>query len=215
MGRFGEALGCVGILCSPLASGRTDSGVHALFQPIAFDIPTFWEKSLEKLRISLNHKLAPYIKIKKILAVKDDFHPRFHAKKRVYRYAVKVGEHEPFLSDYVTFVRTLETAKIEKAIKLFEGKHDFGFFKKTGSEEKSSVRIIHKASFYRHKGIYLFRFEANSFLRGQIRLMMGALLDISDGKITAQELKEQIDGIKRHTVRIAPPNGLYLSKVFY
>jgi len=215
MGRVGEALGCVGIFSSPLASGRTDSGVHALCQPIAFDIPIFWENSLEKLKTHLNHKLAPYIKIKNLIPTKDDFHPRFHAKKRVYRYAVKIGEHDPFLSDYMTFVKTLDTAKIQKAIKLFEGEHDFGLFKKNGSEEKSSVRIIYKASFYRRRDLYIFRFEANSFLRSQIRLMMGALLDISEGKITEGELKEQIEGTQRHTARIAPPNGLYLSKVFY
>jgi len=215
MGRLGEALESVGIFAAPLASGRTDSGVHALCQPITFDIPPYWESELGKLRAHLNHKLAPYIKIKKITPVEDDFHPRFHAKKRVYRYALKIGEHDPFLSDYMTFVKALEMAKIEKAIKLFEGEHDFGLFKKNGSEEKSSVRIIYKASFYRRRDLYIFRFEANSFLRSQIRLMMGALLDISEGKITDEELKEQIEGTQRHTARIAPPNGLYLSKVFY
>jgi len=215
MGRFGEALHSVGIFCTPLASGRTDTGVHALCQPIAFDIPQYWEKELNKLRLHLNHKLYPYIKIKQLNPVNDDFHPRFHAKRRVYRYAVKIGEHDPFLSDYMTFIESLDTAKIEEAIKLFEGEHDFALFKKTGSEEKSSVRIIYKTSFYRYKGLYVFRFEANSFLRSQIRLMVGALLDISGAKITNEELKEQIGNTQRHTTKIAPPNGLYLSRVIY
>jgi len=74
---------------------------------------------------------------------------------------------------------------------------------------------MYKISIYLHKELYIFRFEANSFLRSQIRLMMGALLDVSDGKITKEQLKEQLDGKARYTVRIAPPNGLYLSKVYY
>lgn len=215
MGRFEEALKSVGIFSTPAASGRTDSGVHALCQPIAFDIPSYWENELDKLREHLNAKLAPYIKIKKIDIVADDFHPRFHAKKRVYRYLVRIGEPTPFGADFITIVPSLDADAVSGAISLFEGEHDFSLFKKNGSEEKSSVRIMYKTFFYRHKDIYVFGFEANSFLRSQIRMMVGALFDISEGKTTALELREQIDGVSRHTARVAPPNGLYLSKVIY
>ncbi len=215
MGRLEEALRSMGIMKSPLASGRTDAGVHALYQPITIDIPPYWENEYSKLKTHLNRKLFPYIKIKKITPVSDDFHPRFHAKRRVYRYALKPSEYDPFLSDYITFVKTLDAPRVQNAIKLFEGEHDFSLFKKNGSDEKSSVRIIYKTAFYRYRDFYIFRFEANGFLRSQIRLMMGALLDISDAKITVRQLKEQIDGVCRHTARIAPPNGLYLSKVIY
>lgn len=215
MGKLGEALCSVGIFMPPLASGRTDTGVHALCQPITFDIPPFWVSELVKLKAHLNAKLAPHIKIKKITPVKDDFHPRFHAKKRVYRYAIKIGEQEPFFGDFVMFVKSFNVLRAKEAIELFEGKHDFVFFKKNGSAEKSSIRQIYKTSVYTYKELCIFRFEANSFLRSQIRLMTGALLDISDGKITKEQLKEQLDGKTRHTARIAPPNGLYLSKVYY
>lgn len=215
MGKLGVALSSVGVFAPPLASGRTDTGVHALCQPITFDVPLFWESELAKLKAHLNVKLAPYIKIKKITPVKDDFHPRFHATKRVYRYALKVGEQEPFFGDFVMFVKSLDMTRVKEAIKIFEGEHDFGLFKKNGSEEKSGIRQIYQTSIYLHKELYIFRFEANSFLRSQIRLMMGALLDVSDGKITKEQLKEQLDGRARYTARIAPPNGLYLSKVYY
>lgn len=215
MGRFEEALKSVGIFSTPLASGRTDSGVHALCQPISFDIPHYWENELDKLKEHLNAKLAPNIKIKTLVAVSDDFHPRFSAKKRVYRYIVKLGEYTPFTADFMVFVTSLETDKLKEAIKLFEGEHDFALFRKNGSDEKSSVRVIYKTSLYRHRNLCIFVFEANSFLRSQIRLMMGALFDVSDGKIAVEQLKEQIDAKYRHTARIAPPNGLYLSKVFY
>lgn len=215
MGKFEEVLKSVGIFSSPTASGRTDSGVHALCQPIAFDIPHYWENQLEKLKTHLNAKLHPYIKIKRLFAVADEFHPRFDAKKRVYRYIVKIGEPTPFGSDFVTFVCSLNSLAIHEAMSLFEGEHDFSFFKKTGSDEKSSVRFIYKTLFYEHGDLRVFRFEGNAFLRSQIRLMMGALFDISDGKITTEQLKEQIDGIRRHTIRVAPPNGLYLSQVVY
>lgn len=215
MGRFEEALNSVGIFSMPTASGRTDSGVHALCQPIAFDIPHYWENELAKLKAHLNAKLSPYIQIKRLFPVENDFHPRFDAKKRVYRYIVKIGEPTPFGSDFVTFVPLLDSFAVGKAISIFEGEHDFSLFKKTGSDEKSSVRRIYKTSFYEYHDLRIFRFEGNAFLRSQIRLMMGALFDISDGKITAEQLREQLAGKARHTVRIAAPNGLYLSKVFY
>ncbi len=215
MGRFEEALKSVGIFCAPLASGRTDSGVHATCQPIAFDVPVYWENELEKLKEHLNAKLSPYIKIKNISTVDENFHPRFDAKKRVYRYVLKVGESTPFGSDFVTFVPSVYDEAILSCISIFEGEHDFSFFKKTGSDEKSNVRRIYKASFYKHGDLRIFRFEGNAFLRSQIRLMVGALLDVSEGKLTKDELKEQLDGKCRHTFRLAPPNGLYLSKVIY
>lgn len=215
MGAFEKALRSVGIFGAPVASGRTDAGVHALRQPIAFDVPIFWAQKLDWLRLRLNEKLYPYIQIRDIFAVDEGFHPRFCAKARGYRYLVSLTPPTPFGADFLSFSNGFSFEKTKEAIGLFEGEHNFKFFKKTGSDEKSDVRIMYKAFAYLRGDICVLRFEANAFLRSQIRLMTGALFDLSSGKISKEELREQIAGKKRYTSKMAPPNGLYLSCVKY
>lgn len=194
-------------------SGRTDKGVHATGQVIAFEVPEYWN-DLEKLRGILNSKLNE-IQFHSLEACPRDFHPRFGATSRVYRYIVSTEAKSPFLFDYVHFVDNLNEAKIAEAIRWFEGEHDFEFFRKTGSEEKSTVRTIFKTKFYKYRGFYVFYFEGNAFLRSQIRMMVGALLKYSDGTISALELKEQIAKKNQVSSIVAPANGLYLAKIKY
>jgi len=215
LGAFEKALRSVGIFGAPVASGRTDSGVHALRAPIAFDTPLFWGDRLGVLRESLNKKLYPHIKIKSIFPVRDEFHPRFDAKKRLYRYVIKEGEYDPFLASYITFVPSINKELINEAIKIFEGRHDFAFFRKAGSDEKSTVRTMFRAAAYEHRGFFILSFAADGFLRSQIRLMAGALLELSNGEVTKEELKEQLKLKSRYANKPAPPNGLYLSRVYY
>lgn len=194
-------------------SGRTDKGVHASGQVIAFDIPEYWS-DLDKLKNNLNAKLD-YIRFKTIKLSRDDFSPRFEAKKRVYRYIISTGEKTPFLYDFVSFVDSVDEEKIKKAIKLFEGEHDFALFRKSGSDEKSTIRTIYKARFYKYKNFFVFCFEGSAFLRSQIRMMVAALLKVSSGSASAQELKMQIENKKRFSSLLADANGLYLAKVNY
>lgn len=195
-------------------SGRTDKDVHATGQVFNIVIPPFW-KDLEKLKKVLNHKLPLSIRVKNIKKVYDDFHSRFHAKKRVYRYIITQKEFEPFFANYVTYVKKVDEKKIKEAIKLFEGVHDFEYFHKKGSDKENLVREIFSTSFYKYKDLYVFKFEGNSYLRSQIRLMVGFLLKISSGNLTKEDLKNQLDK-KSYIFRIpASPYGLYLAKVKY
>jgi tRNA pseudouridine38-40 synthase len=219
MGEFAKALSSIGIFATPIASGRTDTGVHALRQPIVFDLPPFWEEQILKQNSSfllshLNQKLSPYIRIKRLYKVDDDFNPRFDAVRRSYRYIVTT-KPSVFCSDYAAFVPYIDEKAVQDAIGAFEGVHDFGLFKKNGSETENDIRKIYKASFYKKNILYVFNFEANGFLRSQIRLSVGFLLAISEGRYTKEELLEQLDGKKRHFSKPAPPNGLYLSRVAY
>ncbi len=208
------AFKAVGIDSEFNASGRTDRGVHATFQVIDIVVPSFWS-DFKRLKKELNKKLFPYIKIKKITKVGFDFHSRFSAKKRVYRYLVKVGEYEPFLSSYITFVDSLDETLVKKAIKEFEGVHDFEGFKKAHGGSKSYIREIFKTMVYKHKDFYVFYFEANGFLRSQIRMMVDFLFKISDGRLTIQNLKEQLKNQKVYSRTLASASGLYLAKVKY
>lgn len=215
MGVLTRALVRLGIDSEPVASGRTDAGVHAFRQVVHLDLPPFWT-SLTKLQFMLHKQLPLFIRIRRIEPVADDFHARFSAKRRVYRYVMSDKEPSPFEADLVTFTATpLDLELINRAMRLFEGTHDFEFFMKTGSDVHHCVRTIHKAFAYRHRGYVVLYFEANAYLRSQIRMMAGSVLKVNDRRITLDQLQVQVERKVRHNTHLAPAAGLYLSKIIY
>jgi len=213
--RLEEIFRSLGIDSKFEASGRTDRGVHATGQVISLDIPSFWQNDLQRLRRAINHKALPHIYVRSIEAVASTFHARYDAKKRAYRYIVSDAEPCVFQTAYRLFVKRFDAKKIHEAVKYFEGEHDFRYFAKTGSDTKHFVREIYRADFYRYRELYVFRFEANGYLRSQIRLMVSFLLKIGYGEVSAVDLKEQLEG-KRLVVREpVAPNGLYLTRIWY
>lgn len=195
-------------------SGRTDKEVHATGQVFNCIVPDFWEDFF-KLKEVLNRNLPTSIKILKVSKVKDDFHSRFHAKKRVYRYLITSKPTTPFNDKFITYVENINEEILKMAIKEFIGIYDFKYFHKTGSDKELTVREIFDTSFYKYKDIYVFKFTANSYLRSQIRLMVGFLLAINNNKQTIENLKEQLR-LKKHIFKTpAVANGLYLAKIKY
>jgi len=195
-------------------SGRTDKNVHATGQVFNIKVPSFWEE-FSKLKKVLNKKLPTSIRILNIKQVDEDFNARFWAKKRVYRYLVTSNAVTPFNAKYITQVSPLNESLIQEAIRCFEGEHDFEYFHKRGSDKDFLRRIIYETKFYKYKDIYVFKFKANSYLRTQIRLMVGFLLKISEGKLSIEDLKKQLN--KEHHISRFPAdgNGLYLARVIY
>ena len=128
-GQLTKALKTLHIDAVLQASGRTDRGVHATRQVVHVDLPPFWS-DLTKLQQRLQHTLPSTIVIRSIKAVSVDFHARYSAKKRAYRYIISTQSPSPFLADLVTYVETLEIQKVSEALTLFEGKHNFEYFKK-------------------------------------------------------------------------------------
>jgi len=214
LGHITNALRSLKIDEKPIASGRTDRGVHATGQVLHVDLPSYWS-DLDKLKRSLGFQLPPSIHVKRVDLVDDDFHARYSAKKRVYRYILCEDEPNPFEESFVTFTNKLDIETIKDAIQLFEGTHNFEMFKKSGSEVKSYERTIYKAFAYRHKKYLLLHFEANGFLRSQIRLMVGFLLAISAKEQSKVTLQEQITCKQQYHRKLAPHNGLYLAKIKY
>lgn len=208
-GALTQVLLQLGINSKVIASGRTDKGVHATGQVCHFDIPDFWE-DIVKLQTTLNKMLPHNIYAKSLKKVNDDFHARYSAKKRSYRYIISTKQRNPFEVNFVTFAQSVNLSEVRKNIKLFLGEHNFKNFMKTGSDSKSTTRVIYKAYAYKHKEYIILNFEANGFLRSQIRLMVGALLNCSTEKI-----QEKLLDKKNHKVKPAPSNGLYLSKIKY
>jgi len=209
LGKIESTLSQLGIKSKIIASGRTDKGVHATGQICHIDLPEFWT-DLKKLQRVLNQMLPYSIKINSIKKVSLNFHARYDAKKRVYRYLLKNQASNPFENDFITFKKIDDFSQIRKNIKLFEGTHDFKQFMKTGSDVNSTKRIIYKAFAYKYKDLYILHFEANGFLRSQIRLMVGALFQLN-----TLEIQEQLLSTKQHKIKPAPANGLYLAKIKY
>ena len=210
-----DAISSLGIKSKVIGSGRTDKGVHAINQVIHFDIPKFWqEKGLLELKTRLNHKLK-FIRFKYIKEVSIDFHAQYSAKTRVYRYLIKTKEPKVFEKDYISFYKIKNINKLSKALKLFEGKHNFKYFKKEGSITSSDIREVYKTKIVK-KGDYIaIYFFANGYLRSQVRLMVAAILAYENGKISKEDIKKQLMLKCKYISKPASANGLYLANVFY
>jgi len=208
-----DALHSVHIDSAIVASGRTDAGVHASGQVIHFDLPDFWT-DLDKLKLTLNQKLKK-VRFKHISQVPNDFHARFSAKKRLYRYVFKTEEVSLFEQKYISQYKPFNTTLLKQALHTFEGEHDFDFFRKTGTITHTSKREIYKAQ-YKQRGKYHFiYFQANGFLRSQVRMMVDASMRYAQGKLSLEALLEQVNVQEKHTTKLAPPEGLYLARINY
>jgi len=214
MGTLQKAIKTLGIDKIAYSSGRTDRGVHALNQVCHLDIPNYFF-NLDKLRKNLNHFVMPYIYIKSIAFVNSNFHARFSAKKRLYRYMVSHKSYNPIFADYYSFMPAMNLNILNESIKEFEGIHDFSYFKKQGSITHSNTRIIYKAFAYQKDNYTIINFLGNSFLRSQIRIMCDFLFKIEKGEYKKDDLKKQLNLQNKQQISLAAPNGLYLSRIYY
>ena len=199
---------------SPIVgSGRTDAGVHATGQVIHFDIPDFWQ-DLSKLKTNLNRKLKE-IRFKHITPVDDDFHARFRAKKRLYRYVFKTQKPSLFEQQYIAYYPPFNVSLLKQALHCFKGRHDFEYFHKTGSVTHTNVREIYHTGYKQLGNYHIIYFQSNGFLRSQVRMMVDAAMLCASDKLSIEALKRQITCKERYTTRLAPPEGLYLARIIY
>jgi tRNA pseudouridine38-40 synthase len=195
-------------------SGRTDKNVHAFRQVVSCDIPNRYG-DLKRFKDILNNLLPNSIVVRSIYEVDENFHARFSAKKREYRYIFTDVQLSPFNSRYISYYEKIDSIKIKEAIDIFKGIHDFEYFSKKGSQPKSTIREIYDIKFYQYKQLYILQFKANSYLRSQIRMMVDFIMKISSGNLTIDDLKAQLNKKKKISWTLAQPNGLYLSKISY
>ena len=197
-------------------SGRTDSGVHAMAQVFHFDAS--WSHGAEKLRVALQTGFPRSIRLKSMRSVKPDFHARFNAKGKVYRYDIFLGEADPFIAAYCwSFRRELDWKAMLAAAKILRGKQDFWAF--SGENDRTyetTVRDLRRVELVRRGRKVSFTFEADGFLYKMVRSLTGALINVGLGKLTAAQIGELIKTRRRiPTVVTAPPQGLFLMKVIY
>ena len=197
------------------ASGRTDSGVHAIGQVIHFD--TVQSINPEGMKRAINALLPKDIYIKEVEIVENSFHSRYSSHKKEYHYLVDIGEYNPLYANYRTYYmyKKLDIEKVKEALSLYIGEHDFRSFTKN-SELENTVRTIYEIDFNYENGLMKFRFLGNGFLHNQIRIMTAMALEVGRGKITINGLQEIMDKKNRiYAPKVLSASGLYLYKVYY
>tara|TARA_A100001015_G_C14986669_1_gene711870 strand:+ start:956 stop:1696 length:741 start_codon:yes stop_codon:yes gene_type:complete len=200
-----------------IGSGRTDTGVHAIGQSANF----FCDKieDIKKFLNSLNYFLTKKnISINSIKKKKLNFHSRFDAKKRTYKYMIVNRKNFLVLDKNRAWLvkKKLNIHYMKKAIKLFSGTHNFNAFRSSSCGAKSPVRTIEKSSLTKKGDKIIMVFSSRSFLQNQVRSMVGCLKAIGEGKWKIDNLKRLLKLKKRSLCAPpAPSSGLYLYKVTY
>ncbi len=196
-------------------SGRTDRYVHARAQVIHFDLDNYIEPSA--LKRGINTFLPSDIYIKSVEEVDLDFHARFSAKSKEYRYYINPLEYNPFYARYSSYIYNLDVEKMKDAIKLFVGKHDFkGFASAQIDERKDTIKTIFKAELVEKDGFLEFIFEGTGFLKYQVRKMVGILINIGSNKAVKEDIIRIFDsGDTTINHMVADGCGLFLEKVNY
>jgi len=197
------------------SSGRTDKGVHALNQSAHFELEK--EIPLDKLKRALNSNLPEDIHISKVEKVDSEFHARFCTKKKEYVYKINMGEYDPLTRKYIyQYNRNLDIDKMKEAIEYFKGTHDFSSFVSSEDIRENKVRTIYETKISLKKDILEISFQADGFMKYQVRNMVGLLITIGSGKKEPNSVLEIISAKDRKKApKTAPAEGLYLKKVWY
>ena len=172
----------------------------------------------ETVARAVNAKLPLDIAVKKCEEVPFDFHARFDTKSKEYIYKIWNSElRNPFLLDTVfQYKYKLDEAKLDKAAKDFIGTYDFSAFCASGSSVQDTVRTIKSASVTREGDMVVFKVEGDGFLYNMVRIMVGTLIYINEGKIKETDIKNIIESRDRKMAgKTVSPEGLYLNKVNY
>tara|TARA_B100000963_G_scaffold285279_1_gene254212 strand:- start:27 stop:770 length:744 start_codon:yes stop_codon:yes gene_type:complete len=199
-------------------SGRTDAGVHAKGQSANFisnrEIKDKY-KFLNSVNFFLKKKSISIIKINK---KKINFHARHNVKKKIYKYIILNREtFSPIYDKKVWLVKNkLNVAEMRKGVKFYLGTHNFTSMRAASCVAKSPIRTITKAQINKKSDKIIITFESKSFLQKQVRSMVGCLKYVGENKWKAEKIKSLINQKKRELCAPpAPPEGLYLEKVFY
>lgn len=198
-----------------IGSGRTDAGVHALGQVANFKVGTTIPAS--KISEILNNNLPKDISVLLSEEVGPDFHSRYSAHRKIYRYQIYPSRiRSPFLRDVSYQVKyDLDIEKMREEAKALVGEHDFCGFMSSGSSVKTTVREIYNIDVFKEGELVVIEVEGNGFLYNMVRIIAGTLVDIGRGRIT-MSMKDIVESKNRKNAgHTAPPQGLFLKKVIY
>lgn len=199
-----------------IASGRTDAGVHALCQVANFKTDS--KIDIAKIPIAINSQVKNSIRIQWAEEVPADFNSRLSCKKKTYRYIINNSKYGTAIYRNISYHMPikLNVDEMKKAIKYFEGEHDFKAFKSSGTSSKSSVRTIYKAEIITEGENIGIELTGNGFLYNMVRIISGTLVDVGLGKIKATDIPDIIKSKDRTKAgKTLPPHGLMLINVEY
>ncbi len=198
-----------------IGAGRTDAGVHAVGQVIGF-VPQ-WKHSLPELQRAMNALLPEDIAVHQMAWVADDFHPRFSAVSREYRYTIlNQAFRSPLAQRFAYhYLKPLDVEAMARAAKCLVGSHDFASFGRSPQGE-NTVRQVYQAQCTRQDQFIYFDIVANAFLYRMVRSIVGTLLLVGIGKLSPERFGEILQARdRRRSGSVAPARGLCLMRVNY
>ena len=199
-------------------AGRTDAGVHALGQVASAQIAASHPPDV--IARALNASLPPEVRVTSVEDAADEFHARFSARAKTYRYVIRNGPMaSPFERLYVWHIQdALNRDAMHEAAAVLVGTHDFGAFRSVGGEVRTTIRTITESGFTRQDdpGLLAYEITGDGFLRHMVRALVGTLVAVGRGQRPASSMSELLAGANRAEAGpTAPPQGLFLVRVVY
>ncbi len=199
-----------------IGAGRTDAGVHASGQVIAFDLD--WRHAPQALAEALNATLPEAIAVREVREAAPDFHPRFDARSRTYVYRLYVAPvRDPLRRLYAWHLTSeLDMEAMQAAAQCLLGTHDFTSFG-TPPQGENPVRTVYEARWEAcADDEYAFTITADAFLQHMVRSLVEGLVQVGQGRLTVQAFADILAARRRGLVKgLAPPHGLTLVAVNY
>ncbi|GMV03184.1 MAG: tRNA pseudouridine synthase A [Burkholderiales bacterium] len=202
----------VGTICA----GRTDAGVHALRQVVHFDSDA--ARPLSAWVRGVNAHLPDGLAVRSATPVSVDFHARYGALRRRYRYLLyRSAVRHPLLAHRVGWTfRHLDVQGMRAAAALVVGEHDFSAFRSAACQAASPVRRMEALTLDERGSFVVFTFTGNAFLHHMVRNLMGALVAVGEGRHPPQWIAQVLTGRdRRHAPATFAPDGLYLDGAQY
>ena len=197
-------------------SGRTDSGVHARAQVAHFD--TSARMAADKFAIALNTHLPADIRVLFSEETTPEFHARFSAKEKQYRYFVQTGPHADVFSRKYSLhaYMPLDLDLMNEAAALVVGTHDFSAFMSTGREVETAVRTVSLSRWEKRGKFLIYSVRGNGFLYNMVRILVGTMLGMGSGRLSQDSMERALLSLSRKDAGpTAPPHGLVLWRVKY
>jgi tRNA pseudouridine38-40 synthase len=199
-----------------LAAGRTDTGVHASGQVVAFDFQ--WEHSPQELRDALNANLPLDVAAQLVEPVNKDFHPRYSAKARRYHYRVFSEEvRQPLRERYAWRIwPPASIAALQEAATQLNGTYDFSAFGTPAKPGGSTIREIFASTWSNEQDEMVYEILGNAFLYHMVRRLVNLQVEIGQGKRKVDEIIDFLGSMRKESVQgLAPAQGLSLVEVLY
>ncbi len=197
------------------ASGRTDRGVHADGQVANFKCNT--SLNCQEIKDYLNQYLPEDILVKSVEEVQPRFHSRLNAVSKTYEYKIATQKPDVFIRKYVFATdRDFDIEAMQKGVEKLLGTHDFIGFSSLGKTKKSTIRTINFIDITEENGIISVKINGNGFLYNMVRIVVGTLLGIGEGKLPLSVIDEIFEQKSREKAGVTlPACGLRLVEVFY